>query len=93
MRPRRSRPNGSVDGGSAIAPVELDRLRDALDRELALALDAVVLEAAQVGRLEGDLRVPLGVEEVRRLQVAVQLLVLDVDARDLGRALEAAVAA
>jgi hypothetical protein len=40
---------------------------------------------------EGDLRIAVGVEEVRGLEVAVQLLVLDVDAGDLGRALEYAV--
>src|SRR5712691_6994726 len=67
---------------------QLDRLRDALDRELALALDAIVVEAVQLGRLERDLRVPLRVEEVRGLQVAVQLLVLDVDGRDLRRPVE-----
>ena len=33
----------------------------------------------------------LGVEEVRRLQVAGEVLVVDDDARDLGGALEAAV--
>ena len=40
-------------------------------------------------RGEADLREPLGVEEVGRLEVAGEVLVLDVHARDLGRALEA----
>ena len=38
---------------------ELDRQGRALERELALALDAVVLEAVELRRLESDLGVPL----------------------------------
>src|SRR5207253_10951530 len=46
----------------------------------------LVARAADVRRLEGELRMALGVEEVGRLQMGVQVLVLDVDARDPGRA-------
>src|SRR5712691_10300869 len=69
--------------------LEPDRPGRPLDRELALTLDLVAVELAELGGLELDLRIALGVEEVRRLQVPVELLVLHVDARDLRRALEA----
>src|SRR5207247_439965 len=46
---------------------------------------AVAVEANLRGR-EAELRVPLGVEEVGRLQMGREVLVLDVNARDLGRA-------
>ena len=52
-------------------------------------VDVVAVEVDLVGR-EAELRVALGVEEVRRLQVRGEVLVLDVDARDLGRALSVA---
>ena len=68
---------------------ELDRLGDALDRQLAAsprrgrrrARSSSVARKAISG-------IACRVEEVGRLEVAVQLLVLDVDARDLRAALE-----
>ena len=69
-------------------PRDVGGVGDALDREVALDLDRLAVEADVLGG-EADLRVALGVEEVGRLQVAGEVLVLDVDARDLGRALEA----
>src|SRR3954451_1368820 len=56
----------------------LDRARVALDRQLAVDDERAVLGTHQ-GRGEGDVRVALGVEEVRRLQVRRQVLVLDGD--------------
>src|SRR5262249_26858748 len=66
--------------------LERRRLCDALDRQLAY-------EAAVAGCAAGerDLRVPLGIEEVGRLEVGLQVLVLDLDARDLRLAGELAV--
>src|SRR5205814_7676697 len=48
---------------------------------------AAVCERELVGA-KRDLGMPLGVEEVRRLEMAGELLVLHVDARDARRALE-----
>ena len=48
-----------------------------------------VTVAGDLRRLEGDLRLLLRVEEVRALQVAVEVLVLDLDARDVDLAGEA----
>src|SRR5439155_4710860 len=69
-------------------PGDRDRLRDALDRQLAGDREpAVAVEADLLGG-EAELRVPLGVEEVGRLQVGGEVLVPDIDARDPGAALE-----
>ena len=79
--PTRSRPNGSTFGSET-------------DAEIATGRVTPLIVSSPCSRslvAEGDLREALGVEEVRRLEVAVELLVLDVDARDLGRALEDAV--
>src|SRR5204863_5385498 len=65
-----------------------DRLGDALDRQLAADGDVAVAVEADLGRAEAQLGVPLGVEEVRRLEMRRQVLVLDVHAGDLGRPLE-----
>ncbi len=73
-------------GGSA---GELDRLGDALDRDLAGELDLAVVVGVDRGRVERDLRVLLDVEEVGRLEVAVALLLAGVDARDLDGARQA----
>src|SRR3954451_4903195 len=55
-----------------------DRMRVALDRQLAVDHKLVALDA-QVGRLVAKLGVVLDVEEVRRLEVSGQVLVLDDD--------------
>ena len=68
--------------------------RDGLLRaaELQLALDdELVAVAADVGGRERDAREALGVEEVGREQVALEVLVLDGDAGDVGRAAQRAV--
>ena len=62
-------------------------LRDALHGELARAVTVVAVEVDLLGG-EAELRIALCVEEVRRLQMRGEVLVLDVDARDLGHALE-----
>src|ERR1700733_8083161 len=74
--------------GSAFADDagELDRLGDALDRDLAVETDLAIIKRLAGGRGERDLRVVLGVEEVGRRQVAVTLRVTGIDARDLDRA-------
>ena len=64
-----------------------------LDRQVTGALDQVVLESVQLGRLEGDLGIPFRVEEVRRLEMAVEVLFCHVDACDLGRAFQRSVLA
>jgi len=87
-RPRRSRPNGSVAGAAAIVPASSIGCVTPLIVSSSRAFDAVVVEPAELGGPERDLGMTLRVEEVRRLEVAVELLVLHVDARDLGRALE-----
>src|SRR6266704_3602359 len=69
-------------------PGDCDRLGDALDRQLAIDRDlAVAVEADVLGR-KAELRMPLGVEEVGRLEMSREVLVLDVHTRDLRRALE-----
>ena len=70
-------PNGSSCGASSVA-AGLDRARVALDREVAVDDELVAVEAPG-GRLERDRRVALGVEELGRLQVGVEVLVLDGD--------------
>src|SRR3954453_12995072 len=59
-------------------PAGLDRAAAALDRQLAVDDQCVALGADQ-RRGEGHVRVALGVEEVRRLQMGGQVLVLDRD--------------
>src|SRR3954471_21167729 len=69
---------------------DLDGLGVALDRDLAVDRQLVAV-AADVLRLEGQLRMALGVEEVGRLQMGLEVRVLDLDARDLRGALQGAV--
>jgi hypothetical protein len=71
--------------------VDLDRLRVALQRELA-GDRQVVARTADVLRLEAELREALGVEEVWALEVSFQVGVLDLDAADLGRPSQDAIA-
>src|SRR5213079_1077824 len=68
------RGHGSGDG---------DRLRDALDRQLTRRRDLAFAVKADVRGREDELRVPLGVEEVGRLEVRGEALVPDVHARNL----------
>src|SRR5204862_4182444 len=68
--------------------VEGDRPRVALDREVARPRNGVVVVTDELRRAERDLGEALRVEEVGRLEMAVQLLVLDVDRRDLRAAVE-----
>src|SRR4051794_31542475 len=68
----------------------MQRLRDALDRDLAVELDVVAVDP-DVGGLERNVRVALGIEEVRRLQMRCQVLVLYLDRADRNRAGELAV--
>src|SRR5262249_35033009 len=65
---------------------ERRRLSDALDRQLPLEAAAADLAAG-----ERDLGMTLGVEEVGRLEVGLQVLVLDLDALDARLADELAV--
>src|SRR5438128_11638781 len=60
---------------------QLDRLRHALDRDLAANRQLVA--GLDLARGEAELRVAPGVEEGGPLQVRSQVLVLYVDARDL----------
>src|SRR5439155_169576 len=69
-------------------PGHCDPLADALDRQLAVDRDLAVAADTDVRGCEAELRVPLGVEKVRRLQMGREVLVPHVDARDLRRALE-----
>src|SRR4051812_12147198 len=66
---------------------DLDGLGVALDRDLAVDLDAVAITVDGL-RLEGQLRVALGVEEVGRLEMLLEVRVLDLDAGDLRGALQ-----
>ena len=74
-----------------VGTADLDRVRGALDRELTIHDGLVALDAYR-GGLETQLVVALAVEEVRRLQVAGEVLVLHDDRRridgsdELGRA-------
>src|SRR4051794_29518821 len=61
---------------------DLDGLGVALDRDLAIDRHLVAVAVDRL-RLEGQLWVLLGVEEVRALEVCLEVLVLDLDARDL----------
>ena len=62
-------------------------MRDPADRDVAGDGQALAGHLDLAG-LEAQLRVALRVEELRGLQVRGQVLVLDVDAGDPGRALE-----
>ena len=84
--PRRWPPHGSVIG-PAIVPVTGHRLGHALDGELGVRDEGVAV-TPDVARLEAKLREALDVEEVGRLEVAVQVLVLDDDAGRLDDAFE-----
>src|SRR3954454_12494181 len=64
-----------------------DLLGVALDRQVALDGEGVAV-TRELERRERDLGVALGVEEVRRLQVAGQVLVLDDDRVGVDRAVE-----
>src|SRR4051812_31013461 len=66
---------------------DLDRLAVTLDRDLAVDLQVVAIAIDRL-RLEGQLGAALGVEEVGRLEVLFEVLVLDLDRRDLRGALE-----
>ena len=59
---------------------QFQRARDAVEREVALDLEVLVVDRFHGGRLEGDLGVVLGVEEVGGAQVAVALGLARVDA-------------
>src|SRR5207302_8535802 len=67
---------------------ELDRLGDALDGDLTLQRDLTVAAHLGGGGTEADLRVLLGVEELRALQVAVAVGVARVDRGDLDASLQ-----
>ena len=77
-----------VSCGSVIVPRASIGRECALDRQLAVDDQRAVLGAHE-RRGEGDVRVTLGVEEVRRLQVGGQVLVLDGDRVGADAALEA----
>src|SRR5436305_9240334 len=70
------------------APDQLDRLRDALERDLAGEPDLAVVGCLRGGRVKADLRMLLDVEELGRGQVCITVLVARVDARNLDRALQ-----
>jgi hypothetical protein len=67
---------------------DLDGPGDTLDRDLAAGRDHVAAEVDVLGR-EVELGVHGDVEELGRQQMRGQVLVLDVDARDVRAALEA----
>src|SRR5213082_2225467 len=69
-------------------PDQLDRLGDPLDGDLAAQLDLTVEANLGGGGVKGDLRMALGVEELRRLQMTVAVLLAGVDAGGLDRALQ-----
>src|ERR1019366_1768475 len=69
---------------------DLDGLGVALDRDLAVDLQLIAVAADVLGR-ECDLGVALGVEEVRRLEMRLEVGVLDLHARDLRGAAQHAV--
>src|SRR5664279_4621119 len=64
-------------------PGELDRLGDALDRNLAGERDLAVGAGVGAGRAEGDLRMLGDVEEFGALQVPVAVLLAAVDRGDV----------
>src|SRR5207247_7527844 len=79
---------GIVRPGRRDRPGQLDGLRDATDRDVAADGD-LLSGALDLTRLERQLGMALGVEEVRGLEVNRKVLVLDVEAGDAGRAREA----
>ena len=89
FRPKRVPPYGSAIGSVMVAG-DLDGLGVALDRDLAVDRQLVAV-ALDRPRLERQLRVALGVEEVGRLEVRLEVRVLDLDRRDLRGALQDAV--
>ena len=82
------RPKWST-AGPTIVPLQDGRLRDALDRDLAVDLDRVAVALERAG--EADDRVALGVEELGGEQVRLEVLVLGLDALDARRTGELAV--
>ena len=62
---------------------DLDGLGVALDRDLAVDPELVAVALDRVG-LEGQLGMALGVEELRALQMGLEVRVLDLDRCDLG---------
>src|SRR5205807_8020725 len=62
--------------------LQLDGPGDALDRQLSGSGDRSVVGDCEAVGAEGDLRVLLGVDEVRRVELAGALPDLHVDARD-----------
>src|SRR4051794_25390936 len=72
---------GIEDGAADLAAGD-DRLGVALDGQLAVD-DQLVALPRDLLRLEDDLGVLLGVEEVRRQEMSVEVLLLDLNAVDL----------
>ena len=81
-RSRRARSQGSLRAGNA--PVTVTGFVTPFSVISPSTL--TVSPSRAIRSAEAQLGVPLGVEEVGRLQVRCEVLVLDVDARDLGRA-------
>jgi hypothetical protein len=82
--PTRSLPHGSSTAPSTVAVISTSR--DVLDGELTADAVVAALDVLDPRRGEPDLRIALGVEELRRPQVRVALGAAGVDARDLGPA-------
>jgi hypothetical protein len=96
VSPRRSRPNGSTLGAEARRPFSSTGFVTPLIVSCAVPETVPSSASVELVGAERDLGIPLGVEEVRRLEMAGELLVLHVDARDArrageGRALEGGV--
>ena len=89
-RPTRFLPKWSTAGPLTV-PVSVAGLRDALDRDLAVELDACRRRGERRSAVKLHLGVALGVEELGRLQVGLQVLVLQAEAGDARRALQLAV--
>src|SRR5258706_8597659 len=66
---------------------DLDGFRVPLDRDLAVDADPVA-GAFDSARLEGKLRIALGVEELGRLEMGGKIRVFDLDRSDLRRSRE-----
>src|SRR5919109_667347 len=80
-----------VGGGRGPGAGGLDRVRDALDRQVALDDGGAVLAEVELGRHEGHLGVVLRIEELAAQDVGAELLGLaDRDRLDLRGALETA---
>jgi hypothetical protein len=80
-----------VRGRIADVARDLDRLGVSLQRQLARD-GHIVARAADLARLEAQLRKALGVEELRALQVSCEVGILYLDAADPGGAAQDAVA-